>query len=98
MLGVAGDGRKERASALQLLGLLREAGPWVVTGLVLMGVAQVVIPLAIISATGTLVGRVTAGADLAGVTEPLLMLAGLFGLQQVLAPIGHVFWYRASNR
>ena len=98
MLPVAAERRTRRASVRQLLRLLPAAGWPVVAGLVVVGAAQAATPLAVISATGRLVQRVTAGAGLAGATGPLLMLAGLFGFQQLLAPVASVFWNRATSR
>ncbi len=97
---MAADGRGERASIRQLLGLLPEAGrlgdrrPGGHEGPV-----QVVVPLAVISTTGALVGRVTAGAGLGAVTG-LLAVAG----RPVRGPAVHagcwanVLWYRATSR
>jgi ATP-binding cassette, subfamily B, bacterial len=98
MLPVAAERRDQRASVWQLLGLLPAAGRPVVAGLVVVAVSQVVIPLAVIAVTGRLVGRVTAGAGLAGVSGPLLLLAGLFAAQQVQGPLANVLWHRASSR
>ena len=95
---MAADRRGDRASLRQLLGLLPLAGRPLVAGLVAMAVLQVVIPLSVISTTGTLFGRVTAGAGLAGVAGPLLTLAALFGIQQVQGPASNVLWYRATSR
>lgn len=98
MLPVAAERRRQRASVRQLLGLLPAAGRSVVTGLVLVAAAQVVVPLAVISVTGTLVGRVTGGTGVAGVSGPLLALAALFGTQQLVGPVANVLWYRATSR
>jgi ATP-binding cassette subfamily B protein len=98
MLPVAAERRDQRASVRQLLGLLPAAGRPVVAGLIAMAASQVVIPLAIIAVTGRLVGQVTAGAGVGGVTGPLLALAGLFGAQQVQGPLANVLWHRATSR
>ena len=92
---MAADVRGQRASVRQLLTLLPEAGWRLIAGLVAMAATQVLFPLVIITATGTLVSRVTAGAGLAG---PLAVLAGLFALQQVQAPVSNVLWHRATSR
>ena len=95
---MAGDGGRERASIRQLLALLPEAGRPLVTALVLTVAVQVVVPLGVISTTGTLVGRVTGGAGLAGVTGPLLALAALFGTQQLAGAVSNALYHRATSR
>lgn len=75
--------------------LLRHAGPRWITGLVVLEVAVALVPLAIISAIGILVGRV---ADDAPVGGPLALLASLLLVQQVLGPIRASVAYRVTRR
>lgn len=62
---------------------MRHAGPSLITRLVLLELAAAVLPLAVIGVIGVLVGRVTAGAAIAG---PLAGLSLLLFLQQAIGP------------
>ncbi len=95
---MAADRKSSGATIRQLLALLPEAGWWVVAGLVLNAVLQVVVPLAVIVTTGTLVERVAAQGGVDAVAGPLLVLAALFGVQQLVGALANVVWYLGSNR
>ena len=89
---------KDRPSVRKLLVLLGEAGRPLVAGLVGVAAVQVAVPLAIIATTGTLIGRVTEGAEPGAVAAPLAVLAVLFGVQQIVGPVQNVLSFRASSR
>ncbi len=75
--------------------LLRQAGPSLVAPLVLVEVALAVVPLAVISVIGVLVGRV---ADEASIAVPLAGLILLLLLQQGLGPVRAAIAYRTTRR
>ncbi|MDQ4070599.1 MAG: hypothetical protein M3203_14180, partial [Actinomycetota bacterium] len=95
---MAAGADRERPSVVELLRLLPDAGRPMVLGLIGMAAAQVAVPLAIIATTGRLIGRVAEGAEPGAVAGPLLALAALFGVQQLVGPVSSVLWYRASSR
>ena len=82
---------------IALARLLREGGARRVASLVAVALAQAAVPLLIISTTGTLVARAATGPALGAVASPLVTLAALFALQQILAPIAGVLGYRVSS-
>ncbi len=95
---MAAERGRERVSVWQLVGMLPTVGRPLLGGLVLMAIAQVVLPLAIIVTTGALVGLVTDAAGVGRVAGPLAVLAGLFACQQVLSPVANVLWHRSTSR
>ena len=81
-----------------LVRLLPQAGRGVVSGLVGVAAAQAAAPLVIIALTGALVDRAAASPTFGEVAGPLVVLAAVFGLQQVLGLLHQVLGYTATSR
>jgi ATP-binding cassette subfamily B protein len=77
--------------------MLTEGGSRRIASLLAVALAQAAVPLAIISATGTVVARAATRPTLGAVAWPLVTLAALFALQQILSPIAGVLGYRVSS-
>lgn len=75
--------------------LLRHVGPGLLIPLVGLELATALLPLAIIAVIGVLVGRVAAGAAIAG---PLTGLIALLLVQQLVGPFRTAVAYRATRR
>ena len=88
----------KRGTTRQLLGLLPEVGPWLLTAVVVLKLVQAAHPLAVIAVTGVLVDRAVTDPGVGTVAMPLAVLAGLFTAQQVVGPLLGVVRYRATSR
>ena len=75
--------------------LLRHAGPALIGPLVLLEVAVAIIPLAVITVIGVVVGRV---AEQGSILVPLVLLSLLLFLQQALGPVRAAVAYRVTRR
>lgn len=84
-------------TTVALTRLLREGGSRRVGSLLAVALAQATVPLLIISTAGTLVARAATGPTLGAVVSPLVTLAALFALQQILSPIAGILGYRVSS-
>jgi len=95
---MATAGGKEEITSRNLLRILPHAGRRLVAGLVAVSAVQTAHPLAVIATTGVLVDRAVAAPGVGAVAVPLAVLAGLFAMQQVLAPLHGVLRFRATSR
>lgn len=90
--------RTEKGTLRQLLRLLPEAGWALVVGVIVVNAFQMAHPLAVIATTGVLIERAVSDPGVAAVSGPLALLAGIFAVGQIVAPVQAVLRFRATSR
>ena len=81
-----------------LVRLLPHAGRATLAGVVGVACIDAVLPVAVIAATGRLVERVTDRPSVSSALGPLVLLAALFTVRQLLDPFRTVLVYLAASR